>query len=447
MSRATILVSEDDRGLRQALVDTLSVAGYETRSAADGREALESLQVADVALVLADLQMPRMDGQELVENIARLRPELPVIMMTAHGTIEGAVRAVRAGARDYITKPFEHGALVERIEKCLGRAEPQEQQDAPIAVDPVSKNLMALATRVAQSELTVMINGESGTGKEVIARHLHRQSRRATGPFVAVNCAAIPEQMLEATLFGYEKGAYTGAHKSAPGKFEQAQQGTLLLDEISEMELGLQAKLLRVLQEREVERLGGQRAIQLDVRVLATSNRDLREAVAEGRFREDLYYRLNVFCLRLPPLRERTADIVPLASHFGNRASEATGSEFPGFSAAAQGKLMNHVWPGNVRELDNAVQRAMILRTGTRIEAEDLLLEPALVAESSSDAGHVPCDRLGENLRSHEHEVVLETLKEVLGNRAAAAERLGISPRTLRYKLAQMRKAGIHIPA
>ncbi len=446
MSRATILVSEDDRGLRQALVDSLSVAGYQTRSAADGQEALENLQVEDVSLVLADLQMPRMDGQTLVENIARLRPELPVIMMTAHGTIDGAVRALRAGARDYITKPFEHGALVERIERCLGRPA-TEAQDAPVAVDPVSKNLMALATRVAQSELTVMINGESGTGKEVIARHLHRQSRRAKGPFVAVNCAAIPEQMLEATLFGYEKGAYTGAHKSAPGKFEQAQQGTLLLDEVSEMELGLQAKLLRVLQEREVERLGGQRTIELDVRVLATSNRDLREEVANGRFREDLYYRLNVFCLQLPPLRDRTADIIPLATFLGNRASEAMGSEFPGFSAAAERKLICHDWPGNVRELDNTVQRALILRSGARIEAEDLSLEPAFAAAPAGDPGPELRDRLNENLRSHEHEMVLETLKEVLGNRAAAAERLGISPRTLRYKLAQMRKAGIHIPA
>jgi len=446
MTRTTILVTEDDRGLRQALVDTLCVAGYQTRSAVDGLEALDSIKDGDISLVLADLQMPRMNGQALVENIARLRPDLPVIMMTAHGTIDGAVTALRAGARDYITKPFEHRVLVERIEKCLGGTT-VEPESVPIAVDPVSKNLMTLATRVASSDLTVMINGESGTGKEVIARHLHRQSSRSKGPFVAVNCAAIPEQMLEATLFGYEKGAYTGAHRSAPGKFEQAQKGTLLLDEISEMDLGLQAKLLRVLQEREVERLGSQHTVSLDVRVLATSNRDLREEVANGRFREDLYYRLNVFCLRLPPLRERPADITPLAEFLARRASQAMGCAFPGFSASAQRKLLSHDWPGNVRELDNTVQRAMVMRGSGQVEAEDLLLESANIPAPGDDGQGGPSDCLGDNLRNREHEVVLETLREVLGNRAAAAERLGISPRTLRYKLAQMRKAGIHIPA
>jgi two-component system response regulator FlrC len=299
-----------------------------------------------------------------------------------------------------------------------------------------------------------MITGESGSGKEVIARFVHEQSTRADGPFVAINCAAIPENMLEAVLFGYEKGAFTGAYQARAGKFEQANGGTLLLDEISEMDLGLQAKLLRVLQEREVERLGGKTTIPLNVRVLATSNRVMREEVSAGRFREDLFYRLNVFPLHLLPLRERPADILPIAQRLLERHTPA-GQPVPDLCPSAEHALLAHNWPGNVRELDNVLQRAVILMSGECIEASDLHFEPeAMAAEmpvmpriNSADAGQPTAekDSLEGDLRQREHQLILDAI-EAAGSRKAAAERLGISPRTLRYKLARMREAGIAVP-
>jgi two-component system response regulator FlrC len=311
----------------------------------------------------------------------------------------------------------------------------------PISEDPMTQDLLRVAERVAGSAATVMISGESGSGKEVFARFMHERSPRRKQPFVAINCAAIPENMLEAVLFGYEKGAFTGAGSAHAGKFEQANGGTLLLDEVSEMELGLQAKLLRVLQEREVERIGGSRAIALDVRVLATTNRDLRQCVQDGRFREDLYYRLNVFPLYIPPLRERKLDIAPLARHAILQHAEA-GRRPPVLSEQAIQKLLTHHWPGNVRELENLVQRTLIMLQGDTVHAEDLVFEDA------SEIGTVPVlsdSMLQDDLKKREYRVIADALQADGGNRGAAAARLGISPRTLRYKLARMREEGFSL--
>jgi two-component system response regulator FlrC len=308
-----------------------------------------------------------------------------------------------------------------------------------IATAEVSRRLAELARRVAASDCTVLIAGESGTGKEVLARFIHRNSPRADRAFVAVNCAAIPENMLEAILFGYERGAFTGAHAAHPGKFEQAQGGTLLLDEVTEMPLSLQAKLLRVLQEREVERLGGRVPVSLDVRVLATTNRNLRGEVTAGRFREDLYYRLNVFPLTTAPLRERRDDVLPLAMHVLN-ARCRPGERIPALSAEAAHVLLTHSWPGNVRELDNVMQRAVILANGPVIQAAHVHIE----ASTPALADPVPA-ALSESVSAAERDLILDALRADSGNRQAMAKRLGISPRTLRYKLAKLREAGVEV--
>lgn len=312
----------------------------------------------------------------------------------------------------------------------------------PVACSQASREALELAARVALSDCTVLIAGESGTGKEVLARHIHRLSPRAQRPFVAINCAAIPENMLEAVLFGHEKGAFTGAYAAHPGKFEQAQGGTLLLDEISEMPLGLQAKLLRVLQEREVERIGGREALALDVRVLATTNRKLRAEVTAARFREDLYYRLNVFPMVLAPLRERRDDILPLAMHLLSARCEP-GKRIPALSAQAAHCLLTYPWPGNVRELDNVMQRALILLEGAVIQGEHIRFE----LDNDAPPAPVSKGQLSTALASAERELILEALRDGQGSRRVAAERLGISPRALRYKLAQLRASGVDLRA
>ncbi len=327
-----------------------------------------------------------------------------------------------------------------------------------IVTADVSRRLAELARRVAASDCTVLIAGESGTGKEVLARFIHRNSTRAERAFIAVNCAAIPENMLEAILFGYERGAFTGAHAAHPGKFEQAQGGTLLLDEVTEMPLGLQAKLLRVLQEREVERLGGRVPVSLDVRVLATTNRNLRGEVAAGRFREDLYYRLNVFPLTTAPLRERRDDVLPLAMHVLN-ARCRPGERIPALSAEAAHILLTHSWPGNVRELDNVMQRALILASGPVIGPESIQIEEgyrlwAVGCSQNEEADSDPSlatahslqpTALSDSLSNAERDLILQALRSDNGNRQAMAKRLGISPRTLRYKLAKLREVGVEV--
>ena len=453
MNQARVMIVEDDAELGEALCYTLAEAGIETVRAADGETALRLLGRQPVSVVVSDVQMPGMSGEALLEAIRARRPELPVILMTAYGTVRKAVSAMRAGATDYLLKPFDAEKLVELVRRHLETA-PVAANDASglVARDPRMLRLVRMAERVARSEVTVMITGESGTGKEVIARHIHACSERAAGPFVAINCAAIPENMLEAVLFGHEKGAFTGAHQARAGKFEQAQGGTLLLDEISEMALGLQAKLLRVLQEREVERIGGKRPIPLNVRVIATSNRNLREEVRAGRFREDLFYRLNVFPLRLIPLRERPDDILAIADALLERLTPA-GRPRLRLDADARRRLLAHAWPGNVRELENVLQRAAILAQGETIGSDDIHFDTELEAEPvpAETAALPPQDRevpsggLGGDLRSREHRLILDALARHR-SRKAAAEALGISPRTLRYKLARMREAGIEIP-
>ncbi|MCI2962186.1 sigma-54 dependent transcriptional regulator [Shewanella sp. N2AIL] len=446
MSEAKLLLVEDDASLREALLDTLMLAQYECVDVASGEDAILALKQHQFDLVISDVQMQGIGGLGLLNFLQQHHPKLPVLLMTAYATIGSAVDAIKLGAVDYLAKPFAPEVLLNQVSRYL----PLKQNvDQPVVADEKSLALLALAQRVAASDASVMILGPSGSGKEVLARYIHQHSSRADQAFVAINCAAIPENMLEATLFGYEKGAFTGAYQACPGKFEQAQGGTLLLDEISEMDLGLQAKLLRVLQEREVERLGGRKTIKLDVRVLATSNRDLKTVVAAGGFREDLYYRINVFPLAWPALSQRPADILPLARHLLVKHAKALNvADVPELDENARRRLLSHRWPGNVRELDNVIQRALILRAGQVITANDIIIDAQDVILGADDLDQFVAepDGLGEELKAQEHVIILETLNQCQGSRKLVAEKLGISARTLRYKMAKMRDMGIQLP-
>lgn len=490
-----VLVVEDDSNLREALSDTLQLAKYNVITAKSAEEALQHLaEDDDLRMIISDVNMGAMSGHDLLREVKTHYPHIPMMLITAYASISQSVDAIKNGAVDYLVKPFAPNILVETIARHLGVA--QIQGDEPIAQAPSSRQLLQLAQRVAQSESTVLIVGESGTGKEVLARYIHNHSPRAQKPFIAINCAAIPENMLEAMLFGHEKGAYTGAHSSAPGKFEQADGGTLLLDEISEMNIGLQAKLLRVLQEREVERLGGRKTIKLDVRVIATSNRDMRGEVVAGKFREDLYYRLSVLPLQWAPLRDRLEDIVPLAQRILQKHAQKQNRHGVSLSMEAQQALLSYSWPGNVRELDNIMQRALILQMSNTINADDLGLDagdvysqkpnlveaaihykaqhnPAMYAMGSaggnvhsarefaqdlrvpamandnislvSPTPYTPNPALGSDLKQREYEIIMSTLQQERGSRKNTAERLGISARTLRYKMARLREEGFAI--
>lgn len=474
-----ILVVEDDHALREALVDTLSLENMDVFDVSSAEDALLSLNKnSEIDLIVSDVNMGAMSGHDLLKKVKQDFPHIPVLLITAYASISESVQAMKEGAIDYLVKPFEPSLLVETVSKVIGSE--GKNSDEPIAEADSSRQLLQLAARVAQSDSTVLLLGESGTGKEVLAKYIHNKSPRADKPFVAINCAAIPENMLEAMLFGHEKGAYTGAHNSAPGKFEQANGGTLLLDEISEMDLGLQAKLLRVLQEREVERLGGRKSIKLDVRVIATSNRDMRYEVAEGKFREDLYFRLSVLPLQWAPLRDRVDDIVPLALNLLSKHAKKQGRAGVSLSDSATKTLLNYSWPGNVRELDNVMQRALILQAGGLIQRQDLGLQfedtfsqkPSLVdavametksqiqnmvfngqrettaveAEFSSHVSSTDA-ALGADMKKHEFEIIVKTLKQENGSKKNTAEKLGISPRTLRYKLARLREEGYSLDA
>ncbi|MDD5176124.1 MAG: sigma-54 dependent transcriptional regulator [Sterolibacterium sp.] len=440
-----LLVVEDDDALRDALLITLEAAGHAARGAAGGQQALELLARQAFNMVISDLRMAPMDGLELLREIRAHSPGLPVLLMTAFGDVDKAVAAMRGGACDFMLKPFEPKALLDQIDRYAIAP----LSEGVIAEDRLTRDILLLAARVARSDVTVLLTGESGTGKEVFARYIHEQSTRSKGPFVAINCAAIPDNLLEATLFGYEKGAFTGAHAAQAGKFEQANGGSLLLDEISEMPLSLQAKLLRVLQEREVERVGGKKPVPLDIRVLATSNRDMAEEVKQGGFREDLYYRLNVFPLEIPALRQRPGDILPLARHFiavhGHRAGRTAR-----LAASATAKLAAHAWPGNVRELENVIQRALILAPDETIEAEHLLFvvggtmpAAAVLPQVAGEGGAgASAGEPQASMRDLERQHILDTLAAVGGSRRLAVERLGLSERTLRYKLKQYRDEG-----
>ena len=450
-----VLLVEDDRALREALADTLLLAGHDYRAVGSAEEALEAVEQESFSLVVSDVNMPGMDGHQLLGLLRARQPQLPVLLMTAHGAVERAVDAMRQGAADYLVKPFEPKALIELVARHALGVVSNAEGEGPIAFEPASAQLLELAARVARSDSTVLISGESGTGKEVLARYIHQQSSRAKQPFIAINCAAIPDNMLEATLFGHEKGSFTGAIAAQAGKFEQADGGTILLDEISEMPLGLQARLLGVWQERGVGGGGARKPIQLDIRVVATTNRDLAGEVAAGRFREDLFYRLSVFPLAWRPLRERPADIIPLAERLLNNHVKKMKHAQARLSAEAQACLISYPWPGNVRELDNAIQRALILQQGGLIQPQDFCLAmgngsaplpslaPAPVAAAETESGGA----LGDDLRRREFQMIIDTLRAERGRRKEAAERLGISPRTLRYKLAQMRDAGMDVEA
>jgi len=451
-----VLIVEDDADLREALADTLELAGCRVAAAPGAQEALVLLAASPVDVVVSDVNMAGMDGHELLRRIRALHPQVPVVLITAFGSIERSVQAMRDGASDYLVKPFQPAQLLEVIARFGSAA--GSGDDDPVAVARESVELLQLARRVAATDSTVLLCGESGTGKEVLARYIHRHSGRSEHAFVAINCAAIPENMLEAMLFGHEKGAFTGAYAAMPGKFEQADGGTLLLDEISEMDAALQAKLLRVLQEREVERLGGRRPLAVDVRVIATTNRDLRAEVASGRFREDLYYRLSVFPLRCLPLRERGEDILPLAERLVRQHAVKMHHVPVQFDAGAVRALLAHPWPGNVRELDNAMQRALILQGGAVVSVAHLRLEPApspgpraepapVAPPAVSGDGDEQASGLSGDLRLREFQLIVNMLKDTRGSKATAAERLGISPRTLRYKLARMRESGLDVDA
>lgn len=429
-----VMVVEDDAALGEALTDILEINGYAVSLADSAEAALARLQQGVPGLLLSDVQMPGQDGHALLRTVKQAYPLLPVVLMTAYGQIEKAVQAMREGAADYLPKPFEPERLLATVARHY--LQPPSAQDADIvAEDPASRSLLELAQRVAASEATVLLTGESGVGKEVYARFIHRCSARSGGPFVAVNCAAIPDNLLEATLFGHEKGAFTGATASQPGKFEQAAGGVILLDELAELPLGLQAKLLRALQEREVDRVGGRTPVSLDVRVLAATNRNLAELVSQGRFREDLYYRLNVFPLEIPPLRMRKADLGPLTRRFLEQYGTSLGRPGMRLSANAQAALTGYEWPGNIRELGNVLQRAIILAPGPVIEVEHLMLPGPVVGMRADPAS-------GSTIKDLERDTILGTLSRCGGSRRKTAEALGMSERTLRYKLQRYRENG-----
>lgn len=435
--RPAVLVVEDDAALREALLDTLELSGYAATGARSAEQALTTLAGTRPGLVLTDVQMPGMDGHALLRLLKTRHPEIPVILMTAYGQIERAVQAMREGAADYLAKPFEPEHLLAAVARYYRRAD-----DSPdtglIAEDAATQALLALTRRVAATDSSVLLTGESGVGKEVFARFIHHHSARQGGPFVAVNCAAIPENLLESVLFGHEKGAFTGASAAQAGKFEQANGGTLLLDEISELPAQLQPKLLRVLQEREVERVGGRTPVALDLRVLAATNRDLAAWVRAGQFREDLYYRLNVFPLEIPPLRARRGDIAPLARHFLKQSERVVGRGGFCLAVDAVTALTGYGWPGNIRELGNVVQRAMILAPGSTITAEHLMLPRVVAAEQGGP------ERVGApGLKELERATILGTLRRMGGSRRRTAEALNLSERTLRHKLKQYREAGL----
>jgi len=445
--------------LREAIIDTLELADYCCLEADSGEAALVMLKQQPVDLIISDVQMPGIDGLQLLRSLNNQGIDVPVIVMTAFAKVDDAVIAMREGAIDYLSKPFSTETLLKLVQRQLPLSE--HDQCSVVAEDPSSQALLEMAKKVAATDATVMITGPSGTGKEVLARYVHEQSNRKDQPFVAINCAAIPENMLESLLFGYEKGAFTGATQSTPGKFELAQGGTILLDEVTEMDINLQAKLLRVLQERQVERLGARKSIQLDVRVIATSNRDLKQAVTEGRFREDLLYRLNVFPLQWRALAERRKDIVPIAEALLVRHRQRLGiKQQVRFGSAAKQALEHYAWPGNIRELENVIQRALVLQSDGEIKPQDLMLElevntvfPEQVEHSvdaqasltTANDNQASVDGLGESMFHQEYKIIKQALQRHQGKRKPVAEELGISPRTLRYKLAKIRENGLPI--
>ena len=438
-----ILVIDDEGSMRIALSEALSRSGHLVDCISNGYDALKKVQSTSFKLVITDVKMPKMNGLEILLEIKKVLPQIPVIMITAYGTINNAVEAMKKGAADYILKPFSFEELDAVVKRALanGRNKETPLKDGQkhkeiITRDSKMIKLIDLAKSIALSKSTVLIQGESGTGKELFARCVHQYSERREKKFVAVNCAAIPEDLLESELFGYEKGAFTGAVSRRLGKFELADGSTILLDEVSEMGLKLQAKLLRVLQEFEIDRVGGKEPVPVDVRVVATTNVDLKQAVEEGKFREDLFYRLNVIPLKIPPLRERRDDIPLLAEHFVEKHSLRCKKVAPRISPEAFTALKNYEWRGNVRELENVIERTILLHR------DEILLPEQIIMEEVSEGGKGVIHRGTRLMKEMEQDLILRTLEELGGNRTHAAKALGISIRTLRNKLSDYKRQG-----
>jgi DNA-binding NtrC family response regulator len=450
----TILIIEDEAKMRRLLELNLGEDGFKTLSAGDAETGLKLLDSEPVHLVLTDLKLPGMNGLEFLNSAKRQNPALPIVVMTAFGSVETAVEAMKAGASDYVLKPFSLAEIQMVVHKELDNSRLREENRSLrealgekyshpniVAVSPKMQEVLATVERVAPTNSTVLLGGESGVGIDLIARAIHEKSRRASGPFVKINSTAIPENLLESELFGYEKGAFTGATTSKPGKFEMADKGTLFLDEIGDVPPVTQVKLLRVLQEREFERLGGTRTIKVDVRLLAATNRDLRAALEEGTFREDLYYRLNVVPIDIPPLRAHKEDIPGLANLFLARFAKESGRSeiITGISSAAMQLLVSHYWPGNVRELQNVIERACALAQGGELQSADIQFDsPRNRSASSSDDAS---DRFlpdGMTLDQWEDEMIRESLKRAGGNKSQAARLLGLSRNALRYRLSKI---------
>jgi Nif-specific regulatory protein len=446
-----ILVVEDERHLREGIAEAFREADHEVVEAEDGRSGLECVEQQFFDLVITDYKMPGYDGLELLRRIRMINESTAVIMMTAYGTVEGAVQAMRLGAYDYIQKPFqleelelkaeralEHRRLMSRLMEA-DRRDVVGQFDDIVGESASMQRIFEIIQKVAPSQATVLILGETGTGKELIAESIHRNSDRKDGPFVKVNCAALPESLLESELFGHERGAFTGADRQRVGRFELANEGTLFLDEIGTMSPGTQSKVLRVLQERAFERLGGVRTIRSDVRVIAATNRDLEEAIAGGEFREDLYYRLNVVTVRMPPLRERKEDIVPLARFFLQKFSEDLKKPLQGFAPGAIRGLTRHNWPGNIRELENAIERAVLMADGPTVEAKDLTMtapgEGTTGGEASRHSTVLRMPAEGMPLEDLERMAIVEALRMNDWIQKDAARFLGISSRVMNYKI------------
>jgi DNA-binding NtrC family response regulator len=448
----TILIIEDEAKMRRLLELNLGDDGFKTLSAGDAETGLKMLDSEPVHLVLTDLKLPGISGLEFLQAAKRQNPALPIVVMTAFGSVETAVEAMKAGASDYVLKPFSLAEMRMVVHKELDNSRLREENRSLrealgqkyshpniVAISPKMQEVLATVERVAPTNSTVLLGGESGVGKDLIARAIHEKSRRASGPFVKINSTAIPENLLESELFGYEKGAFTGATGSKPGKFELADKGTLFLDEIGDVPPAIQVKLLRVLQEREFERLGGTRTIKVDVRLLAATNRDLRAALEDGTFREDLYYRLNVVPIDIPPLREHKEDIPGLANLFLARFTKESGRPGPitGISSAAMQLLSGHYWPGNVRELQNVIERACALASGGQLEASDIQLDsPRNRSNGASDRDRFLPD--GMTLDQWEDEMIREALKRAGGNKSQAARLLGLSRNALRYRLSKI---------
>ena len=449
-----ILIVDDDPSMRTALMESVRRLGYEVQGAFDGADAIERVSRYKPWLVVTDLKMPRLGGLDLIKEIKSRSPHTLMVLMTAYGTVETAVEAMKFGASDYILKPFSTD-LLERVIANLKARGADASMPSPTPIDqrsiltqdPGMVRLLSTVEGVAASQATVLIHGESGTGKELLARFIHSRSPRAHRPFIAVNCAALPDGLLESELFGHERGAFTGAIMKKIGKFEMAHTGTLLLDEISEMNMGLQAKLLRVIQEREVDRVGGREPVSVNIRVIATTNRSLYHEVEQGRFREDLYYRLNVFPITVPPLRERPADIPLLARHFVAVSAARNNLLLPTVSAEAYAMLQEKRWKGNVRELENVMERAVLLAGNEPILTGHLLVESGGQPMPSVPAPSVPQPSGNGSLWEMERELIFQTLARVRENRTHAAKELGISIRTLRNKLREYRGTSCQISA